>query len=749
MPRLTIQQNNFTAGEVSPRLYGRTDIDKYPSAAKTLVNAYPVVHGGAKRRGGTRYTATTKFNAKRNRLIPFVFSRDDAYMLEFGDNYLRVFKAGGVNLAVELATPYTEAMLSEIDYAQSPDEMFVFHPSVPTQRKRRFSDTYFDISAAPFTATPFAEQGYTPAATCTLSLATVGAGRTATASANVFLASDVGRRIISDAGLGIIVGYVAPNQVTVDINIAFPNVLLASGNWLLDVSPQSTVTPSVASPVGGVVTLTGGANTWRTVDVGNYVKINGGLVRITGYTDALNVSGVIIKELGSTVGAPALSWELQTAVWSSTNGYPRTGTIHEQRLVVAGTTLYPQTLWGSKIGDYLDYTLGTADDDAYSFTIASDEVNPISYVTSLKYLVAHTYGGEFSLQGGVEKPITPTNVRIKQESPHGSKGVRPVTVGRESVFVQRSGRKLRSMGYSTTEEGFRSPDLTVLAEHITAAGDIVELAFQQEPDLIIWAVRSDGTLLSCTFDRDQQVTAWAKHYTEGAVESVACIPNGSADEVWVTVRRTVNGATVRYIEIIDDTFQPLVPATPDPLAFPPADPPVTYGYTVDCGIEVTSPVGQSFIVATHLVGKTVDLVADGAVMPQQVVPPGGVVTIPRNAFRILAGLHFRSEIGLLTPETGTGTGTAQGNSMRTSEVTVRLLNTLGCQVYDGDGGLVEELSFRQFGPSVLDQVPAPFSGLKRAEKLGWERGRDELSIVQDQPLPMHVTAVIRKFQVND
>lgn len=751
MPRLTIQQNDFSGGEISPRLHARTDVPKRGTGLKKGVNGYAVVHGGWKRRGGSRYFKAAKFAAQRNRLIPFVYSRDAAYMLEFGNNYLRVFKAGGVDLAVELVTPYTEAMLNDIDFAQGADTMFLFHPSVPIQRLRRFSDSYFDLSAAPFVATPFDEQGHALAANLTLSASTVGAGRTVTASAGVFLNSDVGRSLLCSAGLATVTGYTSATSITVTIIIAFPSTALASGTWSLDISPQSTMTPSAVGPVGATITLTASApvDAWRAVDVGKFVEIDGGLVQITSFTSSTVVNAVVRKVMNAAAAAPPLSWSLESDVWTAANGYPRTGTLHQQRLVVGGSTKYPQTVWGSKPAEYLDFTGGTADDDSFTFTIAADEINPISYLTSIQELVAHTYGGEFSLKGGVEKPITPTNVRITPESPHGSLGVRPLLVGRESLFVQRAGRKLRSMGYNAETDGFRSPDLTVLAEHITAPGTITSMTFQQEPDMLIWATRSDGAVLTCTFDRDQQVAGWDPHYTEGAVESIASIPNGNTEEVWWTVRRTVNGSTVRYVEILNDDFQPLLPSAPDPLAFPPAADPIVYGYTVDSGLAFDNVAGQTTFAVPHLIGCTVDIVADGSVMPSQVVPGSGNVTITRPSFRTLIGLHFESEMGLLTPEVGTGTGTAQGNSMRTSEVTVSLLNTLGCAVYDGDGRLVQDLSFKQFGPDVLNQAPMPFTGLKRAEKLGWERGRDELSIVQRLPLPLHVRAVIRKYQVND
>lgn len=819
MPRLTIQQTNLTAGEISPRLLGRTDIDRYNNAAKGLTNAYAVVHGGAIRRPGTLYAAATKNSAKHSRLVGFVVARDVAYMLEFGDLYVRVYPKGGGLLIAELVSPYTEAMLSGIDFTQGADTMFLFHESVPIQRLRRVTSLpTFDLSPAPFSVTPFDEQGHIPAANVTLSAATVGTGRTATASASVFLPTDIGRHLISGAGLSTITAWASGTSITVDISIAFTSTSLPSGTWYMDLSPQAIVKPSAKDPVASVIDLfgaqtraanltltaktgaititadaavftagdtgkvlyadsgvvpltfssttvltgtttsdflsltypTGGwgitQDTWRTEDIGKFVRINGGLVQITSLTSAATAKAKIITALTGTVASPPLAWSLESSVWSTVNGYPRTGTLFEQRLVVGGSPAYPQTVWGSRTGDYLDFTKGSNDDDSYAFTLASDEVNPISYLAALRNLIAHTYGGEFSLQGGVEKPITPTNVRVRPESGYGSKGVRPLTVGKESIFVQRAGRKVRAIGYRYDNDGYVAPDLTVLAEHITSGG-VVGMAYQQEPDSIVWLWRADGAMLSCTLDRDQSVIAWAKHYTDGAVESMATIPNGDKDETWSIVKRTVNAATVRYLEIANSDFAPILPGVAY-TGFPPAPDTTIYGCTVDCGLSFDAALGMTTISLPHLVGKTVDIVADGAVQPQQVVPLGGTVTLARKSYRVLAGLHFRSEIALLTPEVGTGTGTAQGNSMRTSEVTMRFLNTIGARLFDGEG--VEQIvPFRQFGPVVLDAPPDPFTGLVKISTLGWSRGKSELTAIQDQPLPMHLLSVIRKFTVND
>lgn len=822
MPRVSIQQTNFTAGEISPRLIGRTDIDRYANAAALLINAHPVIHGGAKNRSGTRYVAPAKEAAKAARLIPFVVSRDEAYQLEFGHNFVRVYAAGGAAAhIVELATSYTEAMLPDLDYVQGESTMFLAHPDVPLQRLRRISSTTWELVAAPLQVVPFDEIGHTQAIGITLGSAGVGATTATSAAGDIFLPGDVGRVLTWGTGAATITAWGSTLGVSVNVTSPFASTTLPAGEWVIDSSPQAYVRASADGPVGstiklnaalgrsagitlsaftgagvtvtastgvfsaldvgrmlyadeGVATITGYTSAtvitvevttdfvfkeaaaggwgitgsiWRPADLGRYVRINGGLVRITSLPSTLSAEGVVVQALDSIVVSPPLAWSLEDALWSARLGYPRTVTLHEQRLWAAGTKTFPQRLWGSVTGEYLNFTKGSNDTDACDFTLAADEINPISYLASLRSLVVHTYGGEFSVQGGVEKPITPTNVRIRSESPHGSKGVRPVTVGKESIFVQRAGRKVRAMGYRYDFDGYASPDLSVLAEHITTSG-ITSMAYQQEPDLLLWATRADGTLLSCTLDRDQQVTGWARHYTTGAVEWVSTIPNGAREEVWLLVRRKISGATVRYIEVMDETWEPIYPSATDPDAFPPFELPRVYGLTLDAAKEFNSPAGATSFSAPHLAGCEVGIVADGAVQGRQTVPAGGTITLGRPAKRVLIGLPFRVQITPLTPEVGTGTGTAQGNAMRTGEVTLRLLDTVGGKVVDSEGG-EQQLPSRRIGSDVLDQPPEVRTGNVRTELLGWARGASTFSIVQDDPLPIHVLSVVRKFTVND
>ena len=716
MARLTIVQTNFTAGEVSPRMIGRTDIARYQNGAELMENCWPLLHGGGKRRDGTLFCAATKYAAKRSRLIPYVFNRSQAYMVEFGDLYIRVYYADGTYTGVELVSPYTEAMLSSIDYVQGADTMFVFNALVPIYRLRRISNTEWTLVAAPFVTRPFDEVGIKFATGLTLSLATVGTGRTATSAVAAFQASDVGREIWSGPGVAKITACTSTTVVTVEVVTAFSGVALTA--WQLRGSPQTTCTASAKDPVGTVITLTLGAAGWRADDVGKFVKINRGLVEITVYSSATVVSGIIRAALDATVASPANAWSLEAAVWNADDGYPCTGTLHEQRLVAAGSPGYPQTIWESRTGEYLNFELGTKDDDAMSFTVSSDQINPITHMAQIKALIALTYGGEFSLSGGVEKPITPTNIQVKNQSVYGCNNVKPVRIGNELYFMQRSNRKLRAMAYKYDSDAYGAPDMSVLSEHITESG-ITDMAYQAEPESILYLVRADGVMATLTVDRDQDVIGWARQTTEGLYESVASLPSEDGEQVWAVVKRTIGGATVRYIERF------------------------VAGVHVDCGIAgVSGPGATIWAGLGHLEGKTVDIVADGVPM-QPLVVTGGQVTIPRKAFNVQIGLHFKTTIKTLTPEVQGNTGSMQGNSMRIGEITLRFHETIGCKVNG------QTIAFRDLGEQVLDQPPKLFTGDHRIENLGWERGKASLLIEQDQPLPFHLLCVIKKISFND
>ncbi|CAM4032018.1 hypothetical protein [Ectopseudomonas alcaliphila] len=720
MPRVTYVQTNFTAGELSPRMLGRVDIARYQNGAKSIVNGIPVVHGGVMRAWGSRFVSPTKDSGlKRSRLIPYVFNRDQAYVLELGHLYVRVWSLGGVMLT-ELGTPYSESMLFDVAYVQGADTMFLAHQSVPIYRLRRVTNDEWTLSEAPFVTVPFAEDGHKPAVDIALSETTAGTGRTATASGSVWLAADVGREIWYGTGVAVITAVGSATVATVTIRTDFGGTAIPSGQWKLTGSPQTTCTPNKKDPVGDTITLTLAAAGWRSEDAGKWVRINRGIVQITSIGSSTVANGVIKSALDAVIGAIANSWTLEGGVWNAENGYPGAITLHEQRLVCGGSPEYPQTVWMSRTGEYLNFELGTKDDDAMSFTVSSDQINPIEHLGQVRALIALTYGGEFTLSGGVEKAITPTNIQVKNQSTYGCSKVRPCRIGNELYFVQRANRKIRAMAYRYDTDAYGSPDISVLSEHLTETG-IVDMAYQQEPESILWMVREDGILASVTIDRDQDVVGWARHTTDGDYESVATVPNANGEELWMVVKRRINGQDVRYIERFDTG---------------------TYTHSAITGADTAGKAVWGDL--DHLDGEVVDVLADGIVMPQQRVMDNEI-TLPRNAKTVEIGLPYTTTIETLRPEVGSPSGASQGNSMAIREVTLRFLGTVGCTL-NGD-----VIPFRKFATGILDQPIDRFTGDYRMERIGWARDGavGELLIEQRQPMPFHLLCVINKLTIND
>jgi len=714
--RVDLLQTNFSGGELSPRLYGRVDLQKYNDAVKLARDVVLLQHGGARGRPGWDWLGEVKDSTKATRLIPFIFSQTDAYIIEAGDGYMRFWKNGALlGGPYEITTPYTSANVFDVDYTQGADTMFLALQSVAPYRLQRFADTRWVLDAAPFKPMPFDEIGMRQATVVTLGAAGVGP-TTATGAAAVWLASDVGREVTHSGGVATITSFVSTTVVDVLVTVPFASVTLPASQWVLQGSPQTTCTPSAKDPVGAIITLTLAANGWRTTDVGKFVQINGGLVEITALTSPLIVNARIERELTATVAAEANSWSLEGAVWSAIDGYPRTMTLHQQRLVAAGSPKYPQTIWGSRSGLYLDFTKGPLDDDSYSFELGSDEINPVQFLSSNRDLMALTYGGEWTLSGGIEKPITPTNVRAQPQAKAGSMDVRPEQVDDDLYYVQRGVSALRTLGYSIELGGYKSDEAGTLSEHL-AKGGVEAISYAQSPERVLWTQKTDGTYLAVTVSREQTIRAFSKCSTDGVIESMATIPEDGEDKTYAVIRRTINGVTKRYVERMNWS-----------------------GYQ-DC--RVTKTPGSATVTGLgHLAAKTVSAVADGVDLGNFVVTAGGEITLPRSAATVDVGIRFTPTVKMLPPEFGTGMGSSSGKKVHNGKVMVLFSETVGCTVNG------QELAFREFGEDILDQPVEPFSGWKEVSDLGWDVDAGEIELAQPQSYPWCILSAVRRMTAN-
>lgn len=273
-----------------------------------------------------------------------------------------------------------------------------------------------------------------------------------------------------------------------------------------------------------------------------YDHLHTGVVRITDYIDANDVTAEVITELYSVDKTTYHS----EGYWSDKNGWPQTIEFHEFRLWYGGSRTYPQTLWTSKTDDYETMLEGTDDDDAIIYMLPSQ--NKIQWMLSQSYLMIGTLDGAGKL-GDPDEAMTPTTQPgYQQQSKNGSAFIQAIMAGDAILYVERGGRKIREFVYAFERDQFVAPDMTVLAEHITTEG-IVDIAYQSRPDSTLWCVLADGNTASLTYNEGQDVVAWATHSTEGGdFESVAVIPGEDEDEVWFIVNRTVDSNSVRYIE---------------------------------------------------------------------------------------------------------------------------------------------------------------------------------------------------------
>lgn len=261
-------------------------------------------------------------------------------------------------------------------------------------------------------------------------------------------------------------------------------------------------------------------------------------------TNNISVQEFAVPASGGSTDVFALS------AWGARFGYPAEVEFFGGRLAFASTGDQPQTVWFSKVGNYVDFgkTIPSVDDDAITATINARQVNRVKELVPLAELILMTTGGEWKTTGGQDEVLTPTTVGFKPQSYHGSAELPALVIGTSALFVQNRGYVVRDIGYSFESDGYSGNDLTVFASHLTEGKPIVDWAYQQIPYSIVWAVREDGVLLALTYMRDQSVVGWTPMEIDGFVESVTVIPEGGEDSLYVSVRRTVGGQQRRYIE---------------------------------------------------------------------------------------------------------------------------------------------------------------------------------------------------------
>lgn len=680
MANVRTLQRSFNGGELTPEFYGEISDAKYQSGLATCRNFIPLPHGPVTNRPGTAYVRAVKDSTKKTRLIPFNYSTTQTMVIELGAGYFRFHTQGATLLSAgvpyEITNTYAEADLFDIHYVQSADVLTLTHPNYPPKELKRLGAYNWTLTDISFVSSLAAPTGVAAAAT---------------------------------GGTGTTYQYVvtAVGSTGIDESLASSSAS-CSGN-LLTTGAYNTVTWSSVS----------GAQRYKVY------KFSQGLYGYIGQTDQLSFKDDnITANMGVTV-------PISNNPFSGSSNYPGAVSYFEQRRCFAGTINLPQNLWMTRSGteSNLSYSLPTRDDDAISFRVAAREANTIRHIVPLTNLVLLTSSAEWRVTSLNSDAITPSTVSVRPQSYIGASNVQPVIINNNLIYSAARGGHMRELAYSWQANGYITGDLSLRAPHLFDNLTIVDMAYGKAPIPNVWAVSSNGNLLSLTYVPEQQVGSWARHDTDGTFESCCVVAEGNEDVLYVIVKRTVNGSSVRYVErmasrqfttqadafYVDCGYSYFYGGTftrsGTTMTCTLANHPFTNGMSLKFVFSDTSfggyPSGTAYTISgvttntfnltvanagatsgtwsqvvtsigglTWLEGKKVSVLTDGAVH-RQVTVTSGSVTLDYAAAKVQIGLPITADVKTLPWAAQLDSALGQGRAKNVNKVWLRVNNSGG------------------------------------------------------------------------
>lgn len=767
-------QRSFTSGEIAPALQSRADTVKYATGLNLCENFIVRAQGGVYSRPGFRFIGELDDSTKVGRLIPFSFNTTQTYALVFEHLKVRVIKNGGYVLAgagpaiFELSTPYTEVQLSRLNFTQSADVMTIVHPDHDPMNLSRLADdnwTLTTISYAPIVPFP------------------VFSGSTVKAITGVTLANPAVVTIIAH-------GFSTGNTITIDNIVG--TIELNGRSFKVTPLTNDTVELQGESSLGYAAYISGGdatrANSATTIGSGfgsfsktyTYVIT---AVNADGIESLASVSASITTGSLSVTGGVRLGWNAvpgtvyyriykdpsnntQIYGWigdsinlnfddynfapitsdappedrqpfNGAGNKPSTVEYYDQRQVFANTNNEPQATLTTQVADYnsLRTSNPARDDDAVTFTIAAKQVNEIRHIISLDSLILLTSGGEWKVNEGQDKVLTPSTAGVKNQSYNGSSWVKPIIVNDTILYLQEKGSRIRDLNGGDFGEKYTGNDLSIMSEHLFEGHQITEMTYADEPYGVAWCVRDDGVLLGLTYLREHQVWGWHRHTTDGEFESIITISEDGRDALYAIVKRTINGATVRYVERLEKRE-----STNAEDAF-----------CIDSGLSYDGVPATSFTGADHLEGEAVAVLADGYVVEGKTITGGGF-TLDRAASKVHFGLPYTPVIELLDIDTASTVQTVKAQSVSVSVVTIEVEKSRGGFVgpRKDDNGNAQVINYQEIKPRFesdnYDIVSLKTHKQEVSIDPQWSKGGG-VRIEQRSPLPLAILSVIPRVDV--
>lgn len=587
-----ITQRSFSTGEVGPAIYPRADMAAYATGVKTARNVVGRRHGGLDNRPGTVHLGEVYDSTKSTRLIPFVFSDDQTYVLEFGDECMRVIKQGEyVRLAAQNITAITNANPCVVTYSGSDtyangDVVYItgivgpiglylnnreFKVANVNTGANTFELDYMDGSNVDSTAFGSYTSGGTVAEVYRLIVNYADEDLALlkfTQSADVVTVTHPAYEIQEIARTGdsswtlstvsLVPEVIWPTAVTTATT--GPTRTGGVDYWVTSVAAETgeesqpvQITSNVATPSSGTpatLSLEQPSTGPRVASYNIYRDDNDGAYFIGNVAVATDKLSTKFTDTGIPLDLDVAAPFVQP-VYDATDNYPGAVAIMQQRRAFGNTNTEPEEIRLSRIGSYKNFVTFSplTDDGPITFKLAGTRVNKIKHIIDVNGLpVVFTQSSEIALEGdgGV---LTPFAVNPKTYSRNGASDLVPLIVDNTALYVQERGSIVRDLLFDYQVDGYKGNDLTILNSHLFDGYTIVDWAYAQTPNSVVWAVRSDGVLLSLTYIRDQNIRCWTRHEFDGGfVENVCSVPEGNEDAVYLVVRRTINGRSVKYVE---------------------------------------------------------------------------------------------------------------------------------------------------------------------------------------------------------
>lgn len=620
-------QLSFAGGEVSPEMLGRIDDVKYQSGLAKCRNFVVKPQGPVENRAGFQFVREVKNSSQKVRLINFTYSTTQTMVIELGAGYFR-FHTQGATL-MNGSVPY------EISNTYAEKDLFDIHYVQSADVLTLVHPNYPPMELRRLGATQW-------------ELKPITFGAQITPPENVTAVAE-GSVANPDRGY----------------NYYYVVTAVASG--------KNESVMSVPAYTSGNVFATGQWNriSWNAVTGASYYniyKLQGGIYGYIGQTQHTTIVDDNI--------APDLSITppMYDTVFNSAGNYPGAVSYFEQRRCFAGTSAQPQNLWMTRSGteSVMSYSMPTRDDDRIAFRVAAREANTIRHIVPLAQLLLLTSSAEWRVTSVNSDAITPGTTSVSPQSYVGASNVQPVIINNTLIYGAARGGHVRELAYNWQASGFVTGDLSLRATHLFDTHELIDMAYAKAPYPIVWFVSSNGRLLGFTYVPEQEVGAWHWHDTDGVFESCTVVAEGKEDVLYCAIRREVGGKTVRYIERMASRLF----AQPEEAFF------------VDAGLTYKGEAASQISGLAHLEGKTVSILADGAVHPQCVVTDGAI-ELDHPASIVHVGLPIQAEIQTLPFSAQVDNAYGQARFKNVNEVWLRVFRSSGIFIGFDENNLVE------------------------------------------------------------